>query len=174
MFRSTFALIILLLCCIMPVMAQQKSKTLFNEDIAGPPPPKSEIPEKYKDLVITLERSGCFGPCPAYKVTIYGSGKVVYRGDKNVRVAEERTISISPDKVAKLIEEFDKVKFFTLKDSYEGGPTDGTSATTSIKLNGKTKTIKDYHPAPDSPPTLVELENIIDRTVNSSQWIDRE
>jgi hypothetical protein len=174
MFRSTVSLIILLLCCVLPAMAQQKGKVLSNEDISGPAEPKSAVIEKYKDLVITLERAGCFGPCPAYKVTIYGSGKVVYRGDKNVRVAEERTITISPDKVAKLVEEFDKAKFFNLKDSYEGGPTDGTSATTSIKLNGKTKTIKDYHPAPDSPPTLVELENIIDRTVNSSQWIDRE
>src|SRR5260221_543066 len=36
-----------------------------------------------KKIAITLERSVCFGSCPAYKATIHGDGRVQFTADKN-------------------------------------------------------------------------------------------
>lgn len=33
-----------------------------------------------KTLTIQLERTGCYGTCPAYSVTIHGDGRVEYNG----------------------------------------------------------------------------------------------
>src|SRR5258708_6582282 len=31
-------------------------------------------------IVVRLERTGCYGNCPAYKLTIHGDGRVEYEG----------------------------------------------------------------------------------------------
>lgn len=155
----------------------QKPKQLTNDDFVPPPPPspasanKAVEEDKLKNLVISLERQGCLGPCPVYKLTIYGSGKVIYKGEKYVKVVGERTITVEKEKVSALLAEFEKINYFDLSDNYQGGPTDGTSATTSISLGNKKKIVKDYHPSPDSPKALKELENQIDTITNSTQWI---
>ena len=38
------------------------------------------------DVVIKLQRTSCYGPCPIYTVTIDAVGNVNYEGAKNVRV----------------------------------------------------------------------------------------
>ena len=43
-----------------------------------------------KTLTIRLERSQCYGSCPAYAVAIHGDGRVEYVGNKNVKVKESR------------------------------------------------------------------------------------
>ena len=40
----------------------------------------------YASLVITLERTACFGTCPIYKLTVYGDGRVEYEGERFVTV----------------------------------------------------------------------------------------
>ena len=41
-----------------------------------------DIPQ---DLKITLERAGCFGFCPDYKLTITADGAVVFEGGNGVK-----------------------------------------------------------------------------------------
>ena len=43
--------------------------------------------------------------------------------------------------------------------------------TTSINMNGRTKTIVDDHSS-YAPPRLRELEDKIDQVTNSKQWIE--
>ncbi len=43
-----------------------------------------------KDVVITLERTQCFGSCPVYKLTVYGDGRVVYEGGGFVKIKGEK------------------------------------------------------------------------------------
>jgi len=154
----------------------QKPKQLTNDDFSPPPSPTStnntnSSEDKLKSAIISLERSGCLGPCPVYKITIYGSGKVVYKGEKFVKVVGERTITVDREKIEKLLADFEKSGYFSLEDKYEGGPTDATSAITSITLSNKKKTINDYHASPNSPAILRDLENQIDAVVNSGQWV---
>src|SRR6185436_1817087 len=78
---------------------------------------QQEIP---KDLVITLERTMCFGWCPAYALTITADGTVkftptgnfVYRGagaDPNFPLSDR----ITADQLKVLITEFEKINFYS-------------------------------------------------------------
>jgi uncharacterized protein DUF6438 len=138
-----------------------------------------DIPQ---DLKITLERTECFGYCPVYKLTITADGAVVFEGRRFVK-QEGATIksAISRERLKQLMAEFDRVKFFSLEDDYSetrlSCPTDQPSAFTSIRVNGKSKTINHYLGClePKVPKGLTELENKIDEIVNTAQWLpDKE
>jgi hypothetical protein len=166
----------LLVLCLQVTSFAQKPKQLTNDDFSTPTPvAKSDnsvaTNDKLKSLVISLERSGCSGPCPVYKLTIYGSGKVVYKGDKFVKVVGERTTSIEKEKIEKFLVDFEKINYFGLEDKYEGGPAGATSVVTSITINNRKKTINNYHGSPNSPVILREVESKIDALANSDQWL---
>ena len=130
-------------------------------------------PDNIKDVVITLERTICFGTCPDYTLTIQGDGTVTYEGRMFVRVEGTRTAIISEDKIRQLLSEFQRIDYFSLNDSYEEfGATDMPSAITSLTINGKTKTVRHYHGDFSAPEQLTELEDRIDEIVNSDQWIE--
>ncbi|MFC2068385.1 DUF6438 domain-containing protein [Chloroflexota bacterium] len=133
---------------------------------------RTPVPNNIKDVVITLERTACFGTCPVYKLTIYGDGRVIYEGMRFVKVEGTATTSISEDKIKQLIAEFQKIDYFSLKDSYEErNATDMPSAFTSLTVDGKTKATRHYHGDFNAPKKLTELENKIDQIVFSDQWI---
>jgi len=133
---------------------------------------KTPMPSNIKEVIITLERTACFGVCPVYTLTIYGDGRVVYEGIRFVRIEGTRTTTISEEKIRQLITEFQSADYFSMDDSYEElNATDMPSAITSITINGKTKTVKHYHGDFSTPRELTELENKIDQIVYSDQWI---
>ena len=124
------------------------------------------------EVVITLERTACFGFCPVYTLTVQGDGTVVYEGIDFVRVKGRAEITITKEKVEQLVSEFKEVDYFSLNDKYnERTITDAPSVITSITIDGKTKTIEHYHGDFNAPEQLIELENRIDEIINSKQWI---
>ena len=129
------------------------------------------------DLKITLERTECFGFCPVYKLTITADGAVVFEGRRFVKQEGVTINSVSRERLKQLMAEFDRVKFFSLEDDYSetrlSCPTDQPSAITSIRINGKSKTINHYLGClePKVPKGLTELENKIDEIVNTAQWL---
>ena len=132
---------------------------------------RAPVLSNIKEVVVTLERTACFGVCPVYKLTIYGDGRVVYEGIRFVRVEGTITTTISEDEIRQLIAEFQKIDYFSLKDSYEEhNATDMPSAFTSLTVDGKTKTVRHYHGDLSAPQKLTELENKIDQIVDSDQW----
>ena len=135
------------------------------------------------DTVITLRRTKRFFTCPDYIVTISAEGKVVFEGNANVKVKGRSETTISPEKVQLLIESFQKAKFFSLRNRYslpEDGcrvyDGDASSATISIVLNGKSKSIDHYlgcrQEKGTSVRTVIKLENLIDDLTNTAQWIE--
>ena len=125
-----------------------------------------------QDVVITLERTACFGTCPVYSLTIRGDGTVAYEGKEFVDVKGEAETTISQDQVDQLVSEFEKVDYFSLNDSYiERTVTDLPTVITSISIEGKTKEIEHYRGDFSAPEKLTKLEDKIDEIVNSDQWI---
>ena len=135
---------------------------------------QTPMPDDLDDVVITLERTVCFGVCPEYKLTVYGNGTVVYEGRRFVRIEGRRTIAIGEDKVRQLLSEFERIDYFSLEDSYEEHmATDMPSAYTSLTVDGKTKAVSHYHGDLSAPKELTELEERIDEIVNSDQWVNQ-
>jgi hypothetical protein len=138
------------------------------------------------DLLITLERGVCYGRCAQYVLTINSDGSVVFNGKEETKVKGKATGSISKEDLKTLIAQFDKVKFFQLDDRYEYGNcpnkiSDTPSATTTMRVNGKTKTVRHYLGCVEDdsqhtslPPGLMELEQMIDRLAGSKRWVEGE
>jgi hypothetical protein len=136
------------------------------------------------DTLISLRRPDCFLTCADYLVTITADGTVTFEGYANVRVKNRVQSRISRDKVQILVTAFAKAKFFSLRDKYvwqEDGCRkvwpDSSAATTSILINGKSKSVDHYlgchrKGRTSYPEALTRLEHLIDETANTAQWID--
>jgi hypothetical protein len=110
-------------------------------------------------VLMTLERSPCFGTCPAYTLTVDGDGTVRYDGREHVRVHGAQTWHVSPDAVRALANEMDAAGFFDFKDSYTAPVSDLPTTVISVTIDGRTKRIRDYFGA---PLELTRLETRLD------------
>jgi hypothetical protein len=121
-------------------------------------------------LVIQLQRNSKYKDGPAYTITIYGDGRVLYEGIENVMVIGIRDEYITRDKVNDLLNEFQNVYFFSFNNVYfDSGNMDTLGDVTTITVNKESKKVKRYENCA-RPAGLIELENSIDRFVNSQQW----
>jgi hypothetical protein len=117
-------------------------------------------------------------------LTVTADGTVTFEGRQYVKVIDIVKAHIRPEDVRSLIAAFEAASYFTLKDSYkspeDGCPefwTDNPSAITSIRINGKSKTIFHYYGCQTGdgsaiyPNSLTYLETQIDRIVGTDKWI---
>ena len=130
--------------------------------------------------VITLERSICFGTCPAYKISIYGDGLVIYEGREFVKTKGDADGRITKEQVQQLVREFEKIGYFKLADEYSldkncpNAWTDAPTYITSLTQNEKTKRVLHYQGCAGLPvlEQLTALEDKIDEVVNTKRWIE--
>src|SRR4051812_25020832 len=91
---------------------------------------------------VTLERTTCFGSCPAYKVTLRSDGTIIYEGKRFVSMmGTYKGQAYDFDRLTEFILAQD---YFNLKDAYTRPVTDMPSTITSVVRGGKRKTINDY------------------------------
>jgi len=133
----------------------------------------SQAEEEDDEVIITLERTICFGSCPAYSLMIFSDGRVMYQGNSYVRVQGKKKYNIAKQKVKHLIDEFHKEDYFNLKDTYEPIATDGPCCITFISINGHTKRVAHW-PLSMAPRSLDELEEKIDETAGTAKFVKLE
>ena len=124
------------------------------------------------EVVISLERTPCFGPCPAYSLMIFSDGRVIYQGNKYVAVEGKRKYKIPKYKIKELVKHFHRIGYFDLKDLYEPIATDGPGCITCISINGHTKRVAHWQPS-NAPPSLDELEEKIDEIAGSAKFVKK-
>ena len=162
--RRVAVLCTLLVFLIVGIVAVLLPPSLIN---SYPKTKQTSEPTDVKDVVITMERDSYISP--SYSLIIYGNGTVIYEGEINVHVTGKQVSQISQEKVKELVDEFYRIDYFSLNDSYTIPVMDLTRTTTSITINGKTKSVYNY--GNEAPRKLVELENKIDEITNSSKWV---
>jgi hypothetical protein len=140
---------------------------------------------------VSLERTTCYGWCPAYTVTVFGDGRVEYEGKRFVKIKGKRTKRIDINAIRKLTSEVERINYFDLRDSYaspaDGCPTtwtDNPAAITSVRAGGKTKRIHHYLGCRENvgsgsigesyPRGLAVFEDRIDAIVGTAEWIGTE
>lgn len=119
-------------------------------------------------VLITLERTACYGTCPVYTVSMSSDGEVKYSGSGHVRVSGSRTWKIDPAAVRAMADEMRKAGFFEMKDAYEMMVTDLPTTYTTLAIGARTKKIKDYFGA---PAALKEIEARIDRVSGARGYV---
>jgi len=119
-------------------------------------------------VTITLQRTTCFGTCPAYTVTIADNGTVTYTGGDHARVQGSQTWKIDPSAVRALAKEMQDAGYFDLQDEYRAMMTDHPTTYTSLTVGSRTKKIKNYVAG---PPRLKEMEERIDEVAGTKKYV---
>jgi Domain of unknown function (DUF6438) len=125
----------------------------------------------FATLAITLERTPCYGMCPAYRVTIHGDGQVVYTGGICAAVRGERRARIVPAAVAALVGAFHQADFFSLRDRYFPNIVDAPTRIVTIAFDGRFKTVSETAGmGAGMPYAVLDLERRIDATAGTAKW----
>jgi len=121
---------------------------------------------------VTLKRTPCYGPCPVYNVTVFGTGEVEYYGEAYVYRAGTHRWRISRRRLQRLEEAFERANYLQLEDAYTSyGVTDTPGCLTSVEYDdGSSKSIDHDHGDPTAPDALTELEDEIDRIIGVDRY----
>ncbi|MES2766344.1 MAG: DUF6438 domain-containing protein [Bacteroidota bacterium] len=144
-----------------------------NQGISNLQPEKAVLKPKYtaENLQITLEKTPCYGMCPTYSLKIYGDGKVVWDGTKNVKKEAQDSAMISQDEIVKLVNSFDVNNFYSFNDRYESRMvTDLPSTTVTIVKNGERKSVYSYFGAPKE---FTNVARAIEDIAIAQGWLER-
>ena len=135
----------------------------WNAPVAGPVLDDS--------TVITLERGPCFGRCPEYTVTVYGSGRVEFDGKRYVCAKGHHTAKASPSEVRRLVAQMLATGYFDL--DWTAGPlaTNASTVTSSLRHGGRTRQIEHYLGDAGAPRLLRTLEDRIDVVAGTWRWL---
>ena len=122
-------------------------------------------------IEISLQRTPCFGSCPAYSISVDGDGNIHYFGEYFVPVLGDQFSRISSETVQQLLRAFERVDFFSLETTYiNTNATDMPSAIITLNVDGVAKRVEHYYGDQSAPKKLLDLENEIDRLLNTAQW----
>jgi hypothetical protein len=139
-----------------------------------------ELPERHVPLpevpldkvTISLERQGCFGSCPDYKVTVHGNGRATYEGGGYVDVVGTHHYRIPPQDVAKLFESLRAKDLWSLRSEYTAGITDSATYILTINLGNQEHRLHDYvGQMAGMPSTVSDFEDEVDKAAGADGWI---
>lgn len=117
------------------------------------------------DAEIILQRTGCLGTCPEYKLTIRANGSVVYEGRNYVHTRGVRKGNINISAVEALVQKFIDANFFDMRGG--GIASDAPVTTVSFTLDGRRNEVRE---GCTCPPEVVKLEGEIDKAAGSERW----
>ena len=124
------------------------------------------------EIEITLSRSGCYGSCPQYSVTLHGDGGVVFDGGGFVVAGGKHTDHLDPAQVKELAAKFLEADFYSMDDEYTASVTDNPSYQVSISIDGRTKKVLDYVGQwTGMPAAISDLEDEVDTVARTARWI---
>jgi hypothetical protein len=120
--------------------------------------PTDETPVK-ETLLLTMERTPCFGKCPSYKLTIFNTGNVVYEGFTFAKKEGKHTKKLSKKQLSEIQRQIEAINLFEMQDKYDSKITDIPSTILFVVYKGKKKKILDRVGGPDE---LKKFEKLID------------
>lgn len=92
-------------------------------------------------LVISLQRTPCFGQCKAYTINVYRSGYATFNGRSNVELEGLHHARVGLDTLRTLLAEAERIGFYQLDDVYDRNVTDLPSSILRLVGNGKDKRV---------------------------------
>jgi Domain of unknown function (DUF6438) len=143
------------------------------------PTPVSTVPDKPVEtktdkidntLLVSLQRTPCFGQCPVFKIELFGDGKVVYVGQAfSKRVGTFKAIA-SPEFIKAILQKAADIKYLSFDTKYPKGEsmiTDIPSTISFFKSGSESKTVLNNY---DAPVELVEFERWLEVQFEGLKW----
>ena len=143
--------------------------------------PPERLPERHvagptvrpdSKVAITLRRTGCFGSCPSYSVTVSTEG-ITFDGGGFVVAAGKHTDSVNADEVRNLAKRFVAADFYSMAARYRASVTDNPTYVLTIAIDGHKKEVRDYVGQWEGMPAVItELEDEVDTFGRTQRWIE--
>jgi uncharacterized protein DUF6438 len=140
------------------------------------PDPRSE-PIYTADSVV-LERTPCFGTCPAYRLSVARSGMIHFESRNPGEDGRRAMDSIPSNEFQTILVRAHFLEFLSLPDRIADDKrfcphavTDNPTTIITIFIPGKAKRVEDYHGCDWAPAGLRDLETYVDQVTNAKRWI---
>lgn len=144
---------------------------------------------------LVMERTACFGSCPAYRITVHADGRYVYEGTYYVKRKDTIEGFLTAEQIRAIDTAIINVDYPALRARYakvEDGCTysdnsgDGSAAILSLTRGADVKQVYHYHGCIQSgyseregvpilevvyPPKLWQFEQTLDSIVGTREWV---
>ena len=125
---------------------------------------------------VTLQRTGCFGSCPDYAVSLKGpkdgQAAVSFEATAYSDVTGKHKWRIDPAAVSALIDTARQTQIWSARDAYTADVTDLPLYRLSVTVGGQTKTIRDYGGGMVGMPSAVSrFMDAVDDTAGTADYI---
>lgn len=154
-------------------------------DYAGPEDRSFPANPDPATTIIALQRTGCMGGCPEYRVELRGNGDVHYDGKRNVLVRGRHRWHVDPTTLVPLFELLRRANYFALDGYYDFDITDQASYTTRVSMGDRHKFVYDYSGAFGNslvnigmagqdfhmPAVVSEIEDAIDKISSVESFV---
>lgn len=145
----------------------------FTIPAVKPSAPVFSVP----DTLIQMERTLCYGTCPAYELTIYGSGKVVFEGKEFTAHKGTAEGEMSREKLSKLLRLIKEINFMQIPSNpeCESRMTDHPSVFLTVEIGNERNNITHYLGCKgfEHEEELYKLETAIDSLSGAKRWIGK-
>jgi hypothetical protein len=122
------------------------------------------------DFSVTLQRTGCLGSCPEYKVTILADGSVQYEGQWYVHAKGARNKTIPPSGVEKLVQRLRSEDFFAWEEK-KTSCLDLPEVHITVTMDGRHKHVLE---GCNEQGKILALADAVDRAAGTKQWVGQE
>ena len=126
-------------------------------------------------VLMTLERTACFGTCPIYRVVVFKDGRIEYPGEQYVKVVGQAQRRLGAQELSDIPRAFSEAGFCLLDAEYVRiEVTDAQFVFTSFSGCDPPVAVKHYHGDTRAPEKLGELEKRLDRILETDRWVGTE
>jgi len=120
------------------------------------------------DTVVTLRRTECYGFCPAYEVSIFGSGRVEFHGEAYVCEQAPAVATVDQSSVRQLVDGMLSVGFMQMPSYVHYVMSDAPTAIVTLRQGDSMHTVAHYHGDPQAPRLVSWIEDRIDEVARTS------
>ncbi len=114
-----------------------------------------------KIVSVQIERTTCYGKCPAYRLGVNKNGSLGYEGKRFVKKEGFYEAEVGEDEVADIFQDIKSLPLKEYQEKYDRGMTDVPSLIiTFTQKNGKEQKITIRSGGPEE---LIQLANKVDR-----------
>lgn len=151
--------------------------------VPKPAPPRTVVNSSLRAVgllnpdSIVLERTPCFGACPAYRVRIERGGAVAFRARHRGDTTRTQTGFVAAQDLEDLLQRLETLGFEELPDTIASSPgycgpshTDAATVISTVFAGTIAKQVVDYQGCRWAPIGLRELEEFIDHVANTRRW----
>lgn len=122
------------------------------------------------NLLFSLQRTSCFGLCPAFKIEVFKNKKAFYTGIAHTKRLNKHQAEVTAEMIAQIQKKATEINYFEWETKYPSTNieiADLPSTISYIRIGGKGKMIFNNY---DAPKQLMEFEKWLEKTLDSLDW----